>query len=185
MLYTSNSEYSDTVSHLDNTECISDKGTVAKLVRPFQITPPTWHWEEEALIHPPLDHVNPDFFVNGTVTQRALAAAWDSEARQTSRQRAREGEAVDVALPSAPAPNNDQENNAEDEDEDEPPSLSPSKGNQPTYEDVLKDLRSDTIWFCKPAGRDYGGGMILGNSIQDCLDNPNFDKADTYVRISL
>ena len=29
--YTSNSEYSDTVSHLENTECISDKGTVWKV----------------------------------------------------------------------------------------------------------------------------------------------------------
>ena len=184
--YTSNAEYSATVSHLENTECISDKGTVWKLLEPFHFTPPTWLYEEEALIPPRHTHLDPGFFVEGSVAHTALVPAWNDPDARAMRTRVQQGDVSSV--PDLPAPTISRDDNDDDDDNDAPV-LTPGSKNAPsaaqaaaaalTGTQLMKDLRQDTVWFCKPAGRDYGGGMILGNTIEDCLSNPNFDKKDT------
>ncbi len=220
--YTSNAEYSETVSHLDHTEFISDKGMVWKLMRPFHVTPPTWLWEEERLIHPPRSHMDPDHFVEGSAARAALLPAWSLPAAVAARERAQQG---DVPAPSSDDVANggvgggggggSKDSNGGDDDDDAPV-LTPNtahaaatavaavgrKGKETeerkegeeeeadpvmaavaalSEQQVLDGLRKDTVWFCKPAGRDYGGGMILGNSIEACLNSPDFDKQDTCV----
>ena len=176
-----------------------------KLLEPFHFTPPTWLYEEQALIPPPHTHLDPHFFRDGSISRVALEAAWAEPNARVFRERAKQGQlehrpqsSAALALQDsdddadAPVltPRGTHKNDSVVEQASETKVVYAADGVRPSSEaqtkaaalssqDLLNDLVTDTVWFYKPAGRDYGGGMILGNSIEDCLTNPNFDKKDT------